>query len=260
MLRLDEVCKSYKGRQVLKNVSLNLEKGASLGIAGESGAGKTTLARLILGLEKPTKGHIYFFNRDVTHQLIKNNREGRGNIQMIFQNPFESLDPRWDLKRIILEDLTAREKVSQKKQDELLEEILSDVGLSPDLLEKRPSQLSGGENQRACIARAIITKPDLIICDEPTSSLDFILKKKILNLFQKIREKYGISLIVIAHDLSLIRSLCDQVMIMRNGEVTEQIQAESLQSSRHPYTRKMLRCIPTNDPKKKIIIQDVDFL
>lgn len=260
MLRLNRVCKSYKGKNVVKNVNLNLEKGVSLGIAGESGAGKTTLARLILGLEKPTEGHIYFFDEDVTYQLIKKNSRSRGNIQMIFQNPFDSLDPRWNLKKIILEDLTARENVSQKRQEELLEEVLSDVGLSKDLLGKKSSQLSGGENQRACIARAVITKPDLIICDEPTSSLDFILKKKILNLFQKIRKKYGISLIVIAHDLSLIQNLCDQVIIMKNGEVIEQIEVDKLQSSQHPYTQKMLRCIPTSNPKKKIIIQDGNVL
>ncbi|HJV62323.1 MAG TPA: ATP-binding cassette domain-containing protein [Albitalea sp.] len=226
----------------LRGVSLRLEAGRSLGIVGESGSGKSTLARLVMALEAPTAGRVSLLGRDLHGLSHRELRAARRDFQMVFQDPYGSLDPRQRVGRIVAEPLphgTPREREAR------VADALSAVGLRPSDADKYPHEFSGGQRQRIAIARALITRPKLIVADEPVSALDVSVQAQVLNLMQDLREEFGIAYLFISHDLAVVDHLCDEVAVMQAGRIVEQGTPERLfRHAEHPYTRTLLDAVP----------------
>ncbi len=228
--------------RALHNISATIEAGRSLGIVGESGSGKTSLARLVMALDQPTQGEVLFEGKALHTLPSEELRQLRKHFQMVFQDPFGSLDPRQQVKKIVCEPL---QHDQSKESIELAQQALSDVGLSTADLEKYPHEFSGGQRQRIAIARALITRPKLIVADEPVSALDVSVQAQVLNLMLDLQEKYGLSYLLISHDLAVVKVLCDEVMVLKNGEAVEQGKTEDIfQSPSHPYTLALLNASP----------------
>ncbi|MCE0492711.1 ABC transporter ATP-binding protein [Vibrio salinus] len=229
------------------NVSLSMEPGQILGIVGESGSGKSTLARIVMGLDKPTKGNILFENKDIFALTAFNLRRLRANFQMIFQDPYGSLDPRHKVWRIIAEPLHLEENPPKGKAlRNRIGTLLEQVGLQPDDMDKYPHEFSGGQRQRIAIARALITKPKLLVADEATSALDLTVQAQILKLILKMRDTYGISVLFITHNIGVVDEICDQVAVMQSGKLIETGPVrEVLDNPREPYTQRLLAAEPT---------------
>ncbi len=231
--------------QANKNITLNLEKGKTLAIVGESGSGKTTLARQIIGIEKPTKGTIWLNDKKIDFNN-KNHRKNRfTNIRMIFQNPFESLNPQIRIGQSLDQTLIINTHLSSKQRREKINNVLLKVGLQPEHQYRYPHMFSGGQRQRIAIARAIILEPTIIIADEPLSALDVSIQAQIINLLQSLQEEMRISFIFISHDLNVVEHIADSIMIMYHGEIVEygnvsQIFDEPL----HPYTQALFASTP----------------
>ena len=235
--------------QALKGINFTLEKGKSLGIVGESGSGKSTLARLVMALEAPTSGEV-ILNGQNLHQLpARELRLARVNFQMVFQDPFGSLDPRQTVLKIITEplqfDSTTKEKIAQAAKRDAAAQALREVGLNEADLDKYPHEFSGGQRQRIAIARALITKPTLIVADEPVSALDVSVQAQVLNLMQDLQERYGLAYLLISHDLAVIDLVCDDVLVLKDGVCVEQGPADTLFSNaKHPYTKALIAAVP----------------
>lgn len=227
-------------------VSFSLFSGEALGLVGESGCGKSTLARIILKLIKPDSGSIFFKNEDITHFSFKEMKNIRKNIQIIFQDPFNSLDPRFTVFGIVSEGLANFfPKANKKEIYQKVVKALEDVGLSEDFLSRYPHEFSGGQRQRISIARALVLKPELLILDEPVSSLDVSIQAQIINLLIDLQEKRGLSYIFIAHDLGVIRHISDRISVMKQGKIIESGETEKVfKEPSHPYTQKLLASIP----------------
>jgi oligopeptide/dipeptide ABC transporter ATP-binding protein len=227
-------------------VSFKLEKGKTLGLVGESGCGKSTLGRAILRLVEPTSGEVAFEGKNILEASSGELRSVRRNMQIIFQDPFASLNPRMSVREILSEPYTIhRLLLDKKKREAKLHELLNDVGLPAESLEKFPHEFSGGQRQRIGIARALALEPKLIVADEPVSALDVSIQSQILNLMMDLRDKYGLSYIFIAHDLAVIEHVSDEVAVMYLGRIVEQTSSESLyKSPLHPYTRALISSIP----------------
>ena len=233
----------------LRGVSFMLEAGRSLGIVGESGSGKSTLARLVMALDRPTSGSVKLLGRDL-HALPRAElREARRDFQMVFQDPYGSLDPRQPVARIVAEPLAAQGATRQEQRDRAVE-ALESVGLRAGDAGKYPHEFSGGQRQRIAIARALVTRPRLIVADEPVSALDVSVQAQVLNLMQDLQARFGVTYMLISHDLAVVQHLCDDVCVLREGVIVEQGPPGRLfRDAQHPYTRALLDAVPEAEPR-----------
>lgn len=239
--------------KAVDGVSLDLKEGETLGLVGESGCGKSTLGRTLIRLYNPTSGSIEVCGTDISTLEGNYLREERANVQMIFQDPYASLDPRMTVFDIIAEPLRVfRKDMGKAELQEYVAELMSSVGLSSRFIRKYPHEFSGGQRQRIAIARAIAIRPKVIICDEPVSALDVSIRAQILNLLKELQERFNLSYIFIAHDISAVRYISDRIAVMYLGKIAEIANTEELFANpQHPYTKALLSAIPVPDPRKE---------
>jgi peptide/nickel transport system ATP-binding protein len=238
-----------KGRQILRavdGVSFEIRRGETLSLVGESGCGKSTVARLLVGLYAPTAGRVEFFGRDLREMNSASGRALRQKLQMIFQDPYASLNPRWRVADIIAEPLRAHGLMQDKQAvNARVDELLTLVRLAPADREKYPHQFSGGQRQRLSIARALATHPEFLVCDEPTSALDVSVQAQVLNLMKDLQRDLGLTYLFISHNLAVVHHISDRVGVMYLGKIVELAAKGTLFSApRHPYTRMLLDAIP----------------
>jgi ABC-type oligopeptide transport system ATPase subunit len=236
--------------KAVDDINFDVKNGHTLGIVGESGSGKSTAARTAIRLIEPTEGEIFFLNQNLRTLSIKELNASRKHVQMVFQNPYSSLNPRFTIGESIGEGILYHGMVKNKnEQREYVEEILKQVGLSPESMDRFPHQFSGGQQQRICIGRAIAMQPRLIIFDEPVSALDVSIQAQILNLLMELKARLKLSYLFISHDLSVIRQICDDVAVMYKGKIVENGSTDTLfENPQHAYTKRLLRSIPKRHP------------
>jgi ABC-type glutathione transport system ATPase component len=227
----------------LRGVSFDVLPGQRFGIVGESGSGKSTLLRLLCALDHPTSGTIEFEGRRISGQPERRLRFLRRRLQVVFQDPMSSLDPRMRVRDIVAEPLVAQRHPDPASR---VREVLSDVGLPADAADRYPHQFSGGQRQRIAIARALAPRPEVLVADEPVSALDVSVRAQILNLLTDLVEEYALTLVFVSHELSVVRHVCDTVAVLRHGELVEVGTAAQIHDQpRHPYTRRLIAAIPT---------------
>jgi peptide/nickel transport system ATP-binding protein len=260
LLRVEHLVKhfSIKGNGVfghrqdvraVDDVSLEVRRGETLGLVGETGCGKSTLARCIVRLENLTSGKVYFDDRDISSLTDRELRPFRRRMQMVFQDPYGSLNPRRRVGSILGDPFEIHEMVSGAEQRRRVQELMDMVGLNPEHYNRFPADFSGGQRQRIGIARAIALRPDLIVCDEPVSALDVSIRAQILNLLAELQKNLGLTLLFISHDLSVVRHVSDRIAVMYLGKIVEVAPSHELfHHARHPYTRALLSAIPVPDP------------
>jgi peptide/nickel transport system ATP-binding protein len=256
LLVLDRVSKQYRLPrehllspapvvQALDDVSFTLHAGRSLGIVGESGSGKSTLARLVMALEAPSAGRVLLDGQDLNTLSPAELRRTRSKVQMVFQDPYGSLDPRRTVGQTVAEPLAVLHGASRSEQRTRAGETLEAVGLRAADLTKYPHEFSGGQRQRIAIARALITRPKLIVADEPVSALDVSVQAQVLNLMQDLQDEFGVTYLFISHDLSVVDLVCDEVVVLQAGRIVEQGPPGRLfQRPEHPYTQRLLAAVP----------------
>lgn len=237
--------------KAVDDVSFSIPEGRTIGIVGESGSGKTTLAGAILKLTEPDAGKVIVDGTDVTELSGEKLRKFRKNMQLIFQNPYGSLNPKMTVEKIITEPLRIHTPLTKSEIRERLEELLFSVGLNPDHAGRYPSEFSGGQRQRICIARAIAMNPKFIILDEPVSALDVSIQGQILNLLSDLQDKWKLTYLFIAHNLAAVEHISDNIAVMYLGRIVEMNSKEELfRNPMHPYTKALLKSIPENKPVK----------
>ncbi|RFU23082.1 dipeptide ABC transporter ATP-binding protein [Geodermatophilus marinus] len=248
--------------RAVDGVNLTLRRGETVGLVGESGCGKSTVSKLIVALEKPTAGSIVYKGRDVTGLSGKALKEYRREVQIIFQDPYASLNPRMTVGDIVAEGWSVHDDVAPKKgRLQRTQELLDRVGLNPDYVNRYPHQFSGGQRQRIGIARALALRPEIIVCDEPVSALDVSVQAQVVNLLEDLQEEFGLSYLFIAHDLSVVRHISDRVAVMYLGSIVEEGTDEQVYGSpSHPYTQALLSSVPLHEPhlrgqKDRILLQ-----
>ncbi|MDQ0382673.1 ATP-binding cassette domain-containing protein [Amycolatopsis thermophila] len=236
----------------VRDVGFTVGAGETLGIVGETGAGKSTVGRMVLRLIEPDTGSIRMFGQDALALKGSGLRTMRRRAQMIFQDPFSSLDPRMVVRDLIGESLTVHEGLKGRRRDARVLDLLTRVGMREDHLDRYPREFSGGQLQRIAIARALTTAPDFIVCDEPVAALDVSIQAQVLNLLLDLQAERGIGFLFISHDLSLVRFLAHRTIVMRHGEIVEQGPTEQLFSDpRHPYTQALVAAIPSARPRRR---------
>ncbi len=258
---LHQVFKTPAGRVFAVNgVSFSIRPGEAVGLVGESGSGKSTVAKCLVRLQEPVSGRIVFRGRDVTHLSEDAFRPLRARIQMVFQDPTQSLNPRLTVRQTLSEPLKLHKIAQNGDLEARLNELMDLVNLDRQLLGRRPGQLSGGQKQRVGIARAIATRPDFVVLDEPTSSLDMSIRIQIIALLRRLQEELGMAYLFISHDLSTVRYLCRRVLVMYLGQIVEEGPVEAIFTEpKHPYTQALLSAVPIPDPalrkeKRRIIL------
>ena len=235
--------------RAVDGVSLSVARGETFAVVGESGCGKSTLARLMLRLIEPTDGAVLYDGRDLTSCSAAEMRALRADLQIIFQDPFSSLNPRMTVGSIIEEPLKVHRRLSTAERRASVASLMRRVGLRPDLASRYPHEFSGGQRQRIGIARALASGPKVLIGDEPVSALDVSIQAQIINLLEDLKQEFGLTLIIIAHDLAVIRHMSDRVAVMYLGEVVELAPTDALYAQPlHPYTQALMRAIPVADP------------
>ncbi|XKG12529.1 dipeptide ABC transporter ATP-binding protein [Sutcliffiella horikoshii] len=245
--------------KAVDDISFELMEGETLSIVGESGCGKSTTGRSILRLEQPTEGEIVFNDKDLVRISNAEMRKVRADLQVIFQDPFASLNPRRTIKQTLNEAMAIQEVIPKQKRMERMLELLECVGLPAEALNRYPHEFSGGQRQRIGIARALAVNPKLIICDEAVSALDVSIQAQILNLLKDLQKDFGLTYLFISHDLSVVRHISDRVMVMYLGKIVEIAEKKSIfERPQHPYTQALLSAIPTTDldaTKEKIVLK-----
>ncbi|MBH1964289.1 MAG: ABC transporter ATP-binding protein [Comamonadaceae bacterium] len=245
LLPRDSLFRPARSVQALRGVTLSIRAGRSMGIVGESGSGKSTLARLAMALERPTSGSVRFQGRDLNTLPAADLRLARRDFQMIFQDPYGSLDPRVPVWKTVMEPMFATVRLSHAEQRKQAAAVLDSVGLRADMLDHYPHQFSGGQRQRIAIARAIVTRPKLIIADEAVSALDVSVQAQVLNLMADLRDQQGVTFLFISHDLAVVSHLCADVAVMKDGLIVEQGPVRQvLTQPSHAYTRTLLESVP----------------
>ena len=251
--------------KAVDGVNVRLFEGETLGVVGESGCGKSTFARAIIGLVEATEGEVLWLGQDLTKMQEVQRRETRKDIQMIFQDPLASLNPRMSVGDIIAEPLeTFYPELSKTEVKDRVKEMMAKVGLLPNVINRYPHEFSGGQCQRIGIARALILKPRMIICDEPVSALDVSIQAQVVNLLKELQKELGLSLVFIAHDLSVVKHISDRVLVMYLGNAVELGESDALFADpKHPYTRALMSAVPIPDPRlernKKIQMLEGDL-
>jgi len=243
--------KKKEAIKALDNVSFYIKRNEILGLVGESGCGKTTCGKLILRLINPTAGSIYFDGHDITHLKPKQMSEYRRKMMIIYQDPYGSLDPRMTIGAAIAEPIEVHKLASTKEEKEnRIVELMEKVGLTPDQINRYPHEFSGGQRQRIGIARALATNPTFIVADEPVSALDVSIQAQIINLLKDLQKDFGLTLLFITHDLSVIKHTSDRIAVMYAGKLVELASKQDLfREPLHPYTRALLSAIPVPDPE-----------
>ncbi|MBU2648012.1 dipeptide ABC transporter ATP-binding protein [bacterium] len=245
--------------RAVDGVSFTLQKGETLGLVGESGCGKTTVSRSLLRLIEPTSGSVVFDNIDILKLDARRLRQMRANLQIIFQDPFSSLNPRMTIENIIAEPLRNHRKIRGKELRETVAFLMEKVGLLPEQARRYPHEFSGGQRQRIGIARAIALNPKVIICDEPVSALDVSIQAQVINLLVRLQEELGLSYLFIAHDLSVVEHISDRVAVMYLGKIVEMTSDRELyRNPQHPYTQALLSAVPVPNPeiqRKRILLK-----
>ncbi|MFJ7362641.1 ABC transporter ATP-binding protein [Peribacillus frigoritolerans] len=235
--------------KAVDDITFDIKQGETLSIVGESGCGKSTTGRAILRLDEPTSGSIHFQDKDLLSLGKKEMRRTRKDLQVIFQDPFASLNPRQTIGKILGEALAIQNVVPKEKRKSRIEELLGHVGLRPESMERYPHEFSGGQRQRIGIARALAVDPKLIICDEAVSALDVSIQAQVLNLLKSLQRQFDLTFLFISHDLGVVRHISDRVMVMYLGKIVEIADKKSIfEQPQHPYTRALLSAIPVPNP------------
>jgi oligopeptide/dipeptide ABC transporter ATP-binding protein len=235
--------------RAVDGVSLRLARGETLGLVGESGSGKSTIGNAILGLVKPAAGHILFMGQDITHAKARQRRNLAEHLQVVFQDPYSSLNPSRTIGQTLSDPLRVTRRMSRAAAAVRVTELLGEVGMSPDASDRYPAQFSGGQRQRIAIARALMLEPDVVVCDEPTSSLDLSVQAQVINLLVELQEKLGLSYLFVSHDISVIRHVSHRVAVLLKGHIVEHGPVDIVtENPSHPYTQALLAATPVPDP------------
>src|SRR5258707_2210671 len=238
--------------RAVDGISFSIERGKTLGLVGESGSGKTTIGRTIIRLYKPTSGQILFGNEDLAASKGEQLRPIRRRIQMIFQDPYASLNPRFTIGSLIAEPMYIFNVASRAEIRERTEELLKVVGLRSEYIDRYPHEFSGGQRQRIAVARALAINPEFVVADEPVSALDVSIRAQVLNLLQNLQRQFNLTYLFVSHDLSVVRHVADRIAVMYLGKIVEMSDRDELyRAPKHPYTRALLSAVPIPDPQIK---------